>query len=91
MALFINTTETIGIIMGEATAVTFGAMFLTLFFVLIVILAIALMFGIRLEYTAILVLPLVLVYMAYYSEFYATGGVLIIYLAFILTKNFIFK
>jgi len=89
--VFINATESIGIIIGNATTYTTGSMFLTLFVVLLFILAMALMFGIKLEYTAILVLPLMLGYMSYYSEFITIGVIIIFYLGFLVTKNFLFK
>lgn len=89
--VFINWTESIGIVIGNSTQYTTGSMFLTLLMVLIIILAMALMFGIKLEFTVILVLPLVLGYMAYYSEFIATGMILLFYIGFLITKNFLFK
>lgn len=89
--VFMNMTESIGIILGNATTHTTGSMFLTLLMVLIIIMAIALMFGIKLEFTIILVLPLVLSYMAFYSEFVATGMILLFYIGFLITKNFLFK
>lgn len=91
MALFINTTETIGIVMANATNYTFGTMFMSLFAVVMLILAVAIMFNIRLEFTAILILPLMLSYMAFYGEFIAIGCVLLAYLAIIVTKNFLFR
>lgn len=88
---FLNCTESIGLIVGSATTSTTGSLFMTLFVILILIMAVAFMFGIRMEYTAILVFPLLLGYLAYYGNFYAIGGVILIYLAIILTKNFLFK
>jgi hypothetical protein len=88
---FLNCTETIGLIIGQGTTSTTGSLFLTFFFVLLIILAVAMLFGIQMEYTAIIILPLLLGYMSYYSEFIAFGALILIYLALILTKNFIFK
>jgi len=89
--IFINQTETIGIIMGNASSTTTGSMFLTMLLVLILILAFAIMFGIKMEFTAMLILPLMLGYMSYYGEFIAIGLVILIYIGIIFTKNFIFK
>lgn len=86
-----NMSQSIGIIIGSSTSTTFGSMFMTLFFILMLLMGVALLFGIKLEFTAILILPLVLGYMAYYSEFLATGIILLIYISIIITKNFIFK
>ena len=54
---FVNATETIGIILSHGTTTTTGSIFLTLMIILLVIMAIAIMFQIRLEYTSILILP----------------------------------
>lgn len=89
--LFINCTESIGIIIGQATTTTTGSMFLTLMMVLLLLMAIGFMFGIRSEYLAIIILPLVLAYAAFYQEFMGTLAVILIYLSLILTKNFLFK
>jgi len=91
MVLFLNTTETLGIILGSATNYTTGSMFLTLLIIMVMILAVALMFGIQLEFTAIIVLPLLLAYMAFYGEFISIGAVILIYLAFIFTQKFILR
>jgi len=88
---FMNCTDTIGIILGTASQETTGSVFLTLFILMLFLMAIALIFGIKLEYTAIIILPLLMGYMAYYSEFMAVGVVILIYLAIIFTKNFILK
>jgi len=89
--MFINATETIGVILGSATEVSIGSLIVALLLLLIVLLGFCLLFGIPLEYSAIVILPLLLGYMAYYKEFYVVGGAIFIYLAFILTKNWLFK
>jgi hypothetical protein len=89
--MFINTTETLGVILAQGTNYTTGSIFLSLLVFLFLLLAIALLFGIRLEYTAILVLPLLISYMAYYGEFIAVGSIFLIYLAMIFSHQFIFK
>lgn len=89
--VFINFTETIGKVILAGTEGTSGSFTITLIMILILIIALAIMFGIQLEYTAILILPLTLACMSYYSDFVTFGMILLIYFAFILTKNFIFK
>lgn len=89
--MFINTTETIGIIIGTASEVTTGSLFLTLMLLLVFLVAFGLLFGIKPEYISILILPYCLACMAYYSDFVAPGGTILIYVAFILTKNYILK
>lgn len=91
MSFFINTTETIGILIGTATEVTTGSLFLTLFIILLLVMAIAMLFQIPLEFTSILVLPLLLTYMAYYSDWVALGLALFFYIAFIMAKRFILR
>lgn len=88
---FINQTGLIGVWLGNSTTYTTGSIFLSLFILLVVLLAIAFLFRIRLEYTAILILPLLISYMAYYAEFIAVGTIILIYLAIIITKNFIIR
>ena len=89
--MFINQTETIGIIIGQATTTTTGSLFATLLLVLVFLLALCLLFRISIEWASILLLPLMISYASYYSNLYAPLGVTIIYLAMVLTKNFIFK
>jgi hypothetical protein len=89
--VFINSSQTLGIILAQGTATTTGSLFLSLFVLLAFFLAMALMFQIKLEYTAILILPLLLAYMAFYRDWIAVGTVILIYLAIIFTKNFFIK
>lgn len=89
--MFINQSQILGRIIGEATAQSTGSIFLTLLFIMLFFVAIALLFGIRLEYTVIIVMPLLLSYATYYSEFVGLLLVVLIYMAIILTKNFIVK
>jgi len=88
---FINTTETIGIILGSASTTTTGSLFTTLLLVMIILFAIAFMFQIPLEFTSIIFLPYIIVCMAFYSQFVVVGGVIFIYVAIIITKNWILK
>lgn len=85
---FINWSQSIGIVINNATSNMTGDILLTLLIVMIVLIAIALMFGIPLELTAIIILPLNLAYMAYYSQYFVGIGILILYISFILTKRF---
>lgn len=87
---FMNMSQEFGIIitnMGQTT----GSLFITLLGVVAFVCFLALVFRIQLEYTAVLILPLLLSCMAYYSEFLAVGGVILIYLGIILAKHFFFN
>lgn len=89
--MFINVTGTIGEVLNLGTIGTTGSIFVTLMIILLIIMAMAIMFQIQLEFTGIIILPLVLSYMAYYTEWVATGTILLIYFSIILTKNWIFR
>lgn len=89
--MFLNTTETIGIIIGAANETTTGDLFSTLMLILLFLLAVCIMFGIPLEYISILILPYGISCMAYYSNFIGPTAVIFIYIAVILTKNWIYK
>jgi hypothetical protein len=84
-------SQTLGIIIGTGTQTTTGNLFMTLLFILIVLLAIGMFFGIAIEYISIVLLPYLLAVASNYSNFIAPLGVFLIYLSLILTKNFLFK
>lgn len=88
---FVNWDDTIGIVLGNATTTTTGSLFLTFLIIMVIILAMALMFGIKLEFTAILILPLLLGLASYYGDFIALLLAVLAYLSMIITKNFIFR
>ena len=87
----INTGDIIGQIIMAFTTQTTGSLFLSLFIIMIFLIAICIMFGIPLEFSAILIFPFVLSCMAYFNDFTATGSILLIYIAIILTKNWLFR
>ena len=89
--VFVNSSQAIGILLGNVTTYTTGDMFLTLFSVLLILIVLAMVFGIKLEYTAIVIFPLLLAYMAHYGEFIAIGFIMMIYLVTILTKTWLFR
>jgi type IV secretory pathway VirB2 component (pilin) len=86
---FLNETGIIGTIIKQGTETATGNLFLTLLILVILVLAVALMFGIQLEFTIIIVFPLLISCMAYYSEFVTVGVVMMLYIAFIVSKRFI--
>ncbi len=88
---FMNITGTIGIILGRATETTTGDIFITLLIVMVLFIAFAAMFRIKTEWTMIIILPYALACGSYYSEWVGVIGAILIYLAFLITKNFIFK
>ncbi len=89
--MFLNTSQIIGVIIETGTTQTTGSIILSLAIILLVLLAICFMFGIPLEFSAILVLPLLLGVMAHYGNFTAVGVIFLIYIALVFTKKFLFK
>lgn len=90
MVAFFNASGTLGHILTSSVNMT-GDIIVSLLILIIILLAIAIMFNIPIEFTVVVVLPLLMAYMSYYGQFVAVGIVTIIYLAFILLKRFIFK
>lgn len=85
----LNSSGTLGIILKNGTNYTTGSMGLTLFIVFMIILAIALLFGIALEFAAIIILPLLFGFvMAAPQYFLPVLGVVVVYLSMIIAKNF---
>jgi hypothetical protein len=68
-----------------------GSVFLSLLFIMIALLVIALALRIPIEYTAILVFPLILGFAAYYSAFLPAVGICILYLAVLAANNWLFN
>ena len=91
MVIDINSTGTMGLILIAGTESLTGSIFLTLLLILLILFCFAIAFNIPLEFTLIIFLPLVFGYMSFYSEFVATGSILLIVLAVMVTKNFLFK
>jgi hypothetical protein len=89
--LFINETETIGQIISAGTSNFTGTIVITLFSVLLVVMAIAMMFGIPLEFMAVLVLPFCLVVGAFYGNFIIPITLIVLYFASILAKHWLFR
>jgi hypothetical protein len=86
--MFFNSTDHFGTVLYYMTTDITGSLFLTLLIILLVIVAVALALRIPVEFTAVLIVPVMLVLMAYTSEFLAIGGLLLIYLGILTAKNF---
>ena len=89
--LFINDTETIGQIISSGTSNFTGTIVITMFFILLVIMAIAMMFGIPLEFMAILILPFCLVVGAFYGNFIIPITLIVLFVASIIAKHWLFR
>ena len=88
---FLNTSQAIGQIMDVGSKTLTGDMYVTILIILAVLIAMAMMFGIAFEYTAVLIVPILLGCMSYYSELVGFGMALFIYLALVFVKVFIFR
>ena len=91
MAIFINTTESIGIILAGGTQTLTGSIIATLFLVLAFIFVLCIMFNIPLEFSAVLIFPLIISMAAFYSQFLILVVGFGIYFSIIIAKNFIFR
>jgi len=88
---FINQTDVIGRVMEAGTNTLTGSMVATLFFILLFLIVIAFMFGIPLEFMAIIILPFCLAVGSFYSNFYIPIIIIIVFVASIIAKNWLFK
>lgn len=89
--MLFNETGSIGTMILYATNDITGSLFLTLLGVVMILMLLCLLLRLPMEFSAILVLPLLIGLMAYMQEFVAIGGVFLIYLGIILGKNFFFR
>ena len=83
-----NPTSGIGQVISSAMGVT-GSVFLTLFFLSMLIMALILICKIPLELSMIFILPLHLVILSYYGDWLSVAGSFLIYSGIILAKNFL--
>jgi predicted RND superfamily exporter protein len=88
MVLFINETGTIGVIYNAVTNNITGSEFLTLLGLILIILLLFLTFRVPIEISAIIILPMLLIFMAFNNSIWAAGGLLLIYLGVLFFKNF---
>jgi hypothetical protein len=86
----INTTGEIWGLMQNAT-VTTGSLFMTLLLTVLFFVCIAFMFRMPIWSTAIFVLPIMIVFLSFYSDFLSVVGVTLIYLALIFVDAFILR
>lgn len=90
MVLYLNNSGFIYAFIYYATNNVTGSLFLTLLGIILVLMAMAFAFKVPLEFTGIFILPLLLILMAFTSDFLALGGIFLIWLGVILAKNFLF-
>lgn len=91
MVLCIEPTGVIAGVFNLMTSNITGSLFLTTLIIALLIIAISAMFGIPIEYIAILTLPFHLGLLACMGDWLAITGTILIYLGIILGKNFFFR
>ena len=89
--MFLNSTGLTGEILALGTTSITGSLFVTLLLILAFLMTVCIMFGIPLEFIAVLLLPITLSVAAYYSSFLAPLGIILIYFSMLITKNWFFK
>lgn len=89
--LFINQSTSLGMVFDAWTYNVTGDIFLTLLSLMILVIAFCLMFKLPLEFSAIIILPLLLVGMAWTSDLLTIGGLALIYIAILVAKWFFIK
>jgi len=89
--VFINASQSLGIILLHGSQNVTGGIIATLFFIFVLLIIIAMMFNIPFEFTAIIMLPLALACGSYYSSFLIPVVIILIYFSTIVTKNWIFS
>jgi len=87
---FINSSETIGQIIAAGTLSITGTTVATLLLILMILMAICMVFNIPLEFTALLLLPFCIV-VAAYNSFMIPVILILVFVATIFAKNWIFK
>jgi hypothetical protein len=88
---FLNESGTLGFLILEFTNNVTGSLFITMLLLIISLMALTMLFRIPLEYSMVYILPLLLVLMAYSSEFLVIGTVVLLYLAIIMAKMWILR
>lgn len=89
--IWFNSSDWIWVLITSFTSNVSGSFFLTLFTLVVFLIVLMLMFRIPIEFTAIFILPFLIVLMAFTQEFLAVGGVITIYLAILLARFWIFR
>lgn len=85
---FVNASGVIGQMLSQGTTNLTGDIFATLFLIFLILLFVAVAFRMSFEFIVIIFLPMVIVMMAYYSEWYVVGGLFLIFLAVLFARNF---
>jgi len=89
--VLINTTGVIGSVLLAGTQSITGDMFASLMLILIFLIAVCMLFGIPMEFIAIIIIPFLIATATEYTLFIPVLGVTLIYISILIIKNWIFK
>lgn len=91
MSALFNESQTPWLVMEALTNNITGSLFLSLILIYVLVIGLSMLFRMEIEYTMLFLLPLTIVLMAFSGEFLAFGFVMLLYMGFILAKNFFIK
>ena len=86
MALFINETGLIGQFFAQSAANVSGDLYLIIILVMIALMVLLIAMGVPLEWTAVIVLPLMITGAAFSGEFITMTGIIMLYLGVLFAK-----
>ena len=86
--MFINETGTLGIIILESINNLTGSLFLSLLLFVFALFMIGMILRLDVEVSIIVIMPLLIVNMAYTKEFVTIGGVALIYFGTLMAKYY---
>jgi hypothetical protein len=86
-----NSTGSLAILLQYATLYITGSESLTLIVLLLLSILLGLAFRLPIEVILLLEVPIILVLMAFYSEFLAIGGLILIGLAIVFALNYFIR
>lgn len=89
--MFLNTSDVIGNIINAGTQNMTGDIVTSVYLIIIFLVAVCIMFGIPLEFMAVIILPLCLSIAAYYSDFMTPIVIIIVYVSALISKHFLFR
>lgn len=89
--MFMNMTGSIGILFQYLTINITGSELISIISILLLLIVFALLFKMPVELIMIIILPLILVFMAFYSGFLIVGGLILIVLAILFALNYFIK
>lgn len=89
--VFYNDTGTVGVLITYMTVNVTGSLFITLLIIVMALMSLTLLFRIPLEFSSVIILPLLLVLMAYSTEFLVYGSVTLLYLGVLMAKMYVLR